>query len=316
MKTELQPIEAANLPNAILPPLSQTGDKNTQIAQAEVVNIYNNTELQINTDVQPSLNFGFGVSFAAKNIKIDVITEDGIRRAFEGDYCICEADEWTTETKNQIMKWYVQGQKEPFMVLVEDKRIAHIKSLLADIEEKLAVNEELILEEQIRYNNLGILIQAVDSERRAKEKAITVYLKDRLFQAYCHVGFYTDLLDMIGEILNFPYRRGGSRGAEYREMFKSFDVYTSTVKKEYRGQFVVDLLVADVKDAFNRDALLQFPGSFVCDWGLEMAKKIAVQYYVQYIGRQIIDHERPILETDEYLNDSNTSIESWRIGPH
>jgi hypothetical protein len=79
---------------------------------------------------------------------------------------------------------------------------------------------------------------------------------------------------------------------------------------------IVYLLKSDVEEAFKKDPLLQFAGSFVCDWGIDMAKKIAVQYYVQYIGRQIIDHERPILESNEYLNSSKASIHNWLTGPH
>ncbi len=211
------------------------------------------------------------------------------------------------------MKWFVSGKNGAFIVVLNDRRIDSVKPQYADLEAKIDAGVELTMEEQVRYSNLGQLIKRFDHERRIKEKAITVYLKDKLFHAYSQAGFYTYLLDFIKDILNFPYRRGISQDAEYRNIFTSFDVYTKTVPKEY---FVVDLLKSDVEETLKKDALLQFAGSFVCDWGIDMAKKIAVQYYVQYIGRQIIDHERPILESNEYLNSSKASIHNWLTGPH
>lgn len=266
------------------------------------------------TTTETGPRFCFSISFAEESIiELDVTSEKGSAKVFNTNYTDCIADKFSTETKNQIMKWFVSGKSDAFIVVLNDRRTDYVKPQYADLEAKIDAGVELTIEEQVRYNNLGLLIKRFDRERRVKEKAITVYLKDKLFHAYSHADFYTYLLDFIKDILNFPYRRGISQDAEYRNIFTSFDVYTKTVPKEY---FVVDLLKSDVEETLKKVPLLQFSGSFVCDWGLDMAKKIAVQYYVQYIGRQIIDHERPILESDEYLNFSKASIHNWLTGPH
>ena len=266
----------------------------------------------VTTETDP--RFCFSISFADESIiELDVTSEKGAVKVFDTNYTDCIADEFSTETKNQIMKWFVSGKNGAFIVVLNDRRIDSVKPQYADLEAKIDAGVELTMEEQVRYSNLGQLIKRFDHERRIKEKAITVYLKDKLFHAYSQAGFYTYLLDFIKDILNFPYRRGISQDAEYRNIFTSFDVYTKTVPKEC---FIVYLLKSDVEEAFKKDPLLQFAGSFVCDWGIDMAKKIAVQYYVQYIGRQIIDHERPILESNEYLNSSKASIHNWLTGPH
>lgn len=215
-----------------------------------------------------------------------------------------------------MMKWFVSGKKGPFKITLTDNRISHIKSLYEDIERKMNTGEDLTLEEEIRYNNLGLLINKFEHERSIKEKAITIYLKDKLFHAYCHVVFYTSLLNFIADILDFPCRRCLSQGKEYRNTFKSFDVYTANIEKGYRGSFVVELSTSEVEKTFERDSILQFNGSSVCDWGSEIVMQIAVQYYVQYIGRQIIDRKRFILEVDEYLNTLDATIINWLIGPH
>lgn len=297
--------------------LSQTGDKNIAVAHADNVSIYygNNAE-QKPLREKKSLPFEFCISFAEQNIALDVTSKDGANKAFYTDYTDCKSDDISTKTRNQLMKWYASGCKQSFTVTITDRRIDFAKSQCADVEAKFVAGEELNLDEQLRYNNLGLLIQRFEHERCVKEKAVAFYLKDKLFHAYCHVGFYTHLLDLIKEILDFPYRRGVFQDAEYKENFASFDVYTTAALGDFCGHFVIDLLRSDVEKAYKKGDLLQFPGSFVCDWGVEMAKNIAVQYYVQYIGRQIIDHERSFLETDDYMKKQNTSIHNWLIGPH
>ncbi|QGT99534.1 hypothetical protein SYNTR_0941 [Candidatus Syntrophocurvum alkaliphilum] len=270
------------------------------------------------TNIQPDnhLQFDFCISFAEQNIKLDVTSEDGAQKVFSTNYTDCKADDFSIEVKNRIMRWYVGGGNQPFTVTITDKRIDLAKSQFADIEVKLFAGDELSLEEELRYNHLGLLIKRFEHERCVKEKAVTAYLKDKMFQTYSHVGFYTHLLEFIKEILDFPYRRGAFQDAEYREKFVQFDVYTTTVSKHCGGYFVVDLPRQDVEEAFKKDGLLQFQGNSVCDWGVEMAKKIAVQYYVRYIGRQIIDHEHIVLDSDEYWNTQKTSVHIWNIGPH
>lgn len=260
--------------------------------------------------------FYFSISFSESEIELDVTSENGVAKSFHTDYTDCTPDEVPIETKNQLMRWFASDQNDMFKVVLKDSRITYVKSLCEYIETKIDNGEELTLEEEMRYNNLHLLIKRFDHERRVKEKAITVYLKDKLFHSYCHVGFYTQLLDFIKDILEFPYRRGLFQDSEYSKTFKPFDVYTTNIQKEYAGNFVIDLLNSEVEEAFKKDPLLQFNGSFVCDWGSEMAKTIAVQYYVQYIGRQIVDRGRSLLESDEYINTLGTTIINWTIGPH
>lgn len=143
------------------------------------------------------------------------------------------------------MKWFVSGKNGAFIVVLNDRRIDSVKPQYADLEAKIDAGVELTMEEQVRYSNLGQLIKRFDHERRIKEKAITVYLKDKLFHAYSQAGFYTYLLDFIKDILNF--RQGISLDAEYRNNFSSFAVYvyTKTVPKEC---FIVYLLKSDVEE--------------------------------------------------------------------
>lgn len=268
-----------------------------------------------NAESTEYITFNFDLSFIEPNVVIDVISKEGVSKIFHSEYADCKADEFDTKTNNSIMKWNADGRKALFNVCITDRRIEIAKSEITAIDEKLEKGEELGVEEQIRYNNIGLLIRRFEHERLVKEKAVIVFLKDKPFHAYSHIRFF-DLLDIIKTILDFPYRRGMVIDAEYHKQFSSFDVNTGDVQKEYRGHFVVDLPNAEVGTAYKRDDMLQFVGNYVCDWGVDMAKEIAIQYYVQYIGRQIVDHERPVLETYEYLNAKNTCICEWRIGPH
>ena len=307
----------------------EAGDNSQQI-QAEKVdinlhikNMYvseKNTQPIVGKDSSynenTTLTFNFTLSFIRPDVVINVTSEDYVNKIFHSEYTDCKADKFDTKTSNLIMKWNANGKKAPFDVCITDRRIEIAKLEITSIDEKLEKGEELSGEEQIRYHNIGLLIRRFEHERLVKEKAVIVFLKDKLFHAYSHIGFFTDLLDVIKRILDFPYRRGMVVDAEYYKQFSSFDVYTGAVQKEYRGCFVVDLPNEEVAMAYKKDYILQCVGNYVCDWGVDMAKEIAVQYYVQYIGRQIVDQGRPILETYEYLNAKNACICEWRIGPH
>lgn len=309
----------------------EAGDNSQQI-QAQKVDTVNNYHIENmyvleknaqqiieednSNNENSSFTFNFTLSFIEPNVVMNVTSEDGINKIFHSEYADCKADKFDTKTNNLMMKWNADGRKAPFGVCITDRRIEIAKSEITSIDAKLQKGEELGVEEQIRYNNIGLIIRRFEHERLVKEKAVIVFLKDKLFHTYSHIGFFTDLLDIIKKILDFPYRRGMVIDAKYYKQFSSFDVDTGAVQKEYRGHFVVDLPNAEVDMAYERDDMLQFVGNYVCDWGVDMAKEIAVQYYVQYIGRQIVDYERPILETYEYLNAKNTCIWEWRIGPH
>ncbi|MCL2079663.1 MAG: NACHT domain-containing protein [Oscillospiraceae bacterium] len=71
MKTEPQPIESANLPTAVLSPLSQTGDKNTQIAHAGKVvinHIYQNQPIIDAVPADDSFDSGWVDTYHKKAI--------------------------------------------------------------------------------------------------------------------------------------------------------------------------------------------------------------------------------------------------------
>ncbi len=257
------------------------------------------------------LKLDFSISFLQENIDIDVTTNEWLNIAFSTEYLNCKVDDITVTTKNRLMKWYVGDRNEQIVVSLVDKRIDFLKSKIFEIEKKIEKDVNLNIQEECIYENINRLIRTFENQRKIKEQAIIAYLKENIFQAYCNVGIYKDLLEFIKKILFYQFQCSKWNLTDTSVKFKTYDVYTEGVPSKYHEHFLVFLEREKVEKSY-----INYPGGYVIDCGdIEVIKDIAVQYYIEYIGKGIVDYKIDQLK-ENFFESKKKYIHFWNIGPH
>lgn len=211
-------------------------------------------------------------------------------------------------TKNNIRKWYFNGQRGEVNVKIHDKRQTKIIENRSYIDKKINMQEELSTEEEYQYEIYTRAIKKCEHECKLKEQAIKFFLEDRMLQAYIYITTYLELVDYVEKILDYEYF---DQKKFTNPDYIALDIFLDPAPKICHDHFVACVEKNKVKEIFSGRSLYDFWGTYVIDWGSQVIKEIAINFYL-FLAEEVIDFNNIELSDNKKV----INLLEYKVGRH
>lgn len=213
------------------------------------------------------------------------------------------------QTKNAMRTWYMDSEKSPFEVRIEDKREESINRQIDELNEKIENNFELSDKEEKWFAVLGKGKKRLERENQLKRCAIEFFLKDLYVQSYLNCDTYLDLYKIMKTILDYDYHNDFNMLIN-KYGYSKIDVYLSPAPKECCDHFVVPIKDSKLKELFGDINTFSIWG-YVPDLQSENVKDIVKYFYLFLAEEFVIRNHRDLVNNPKVLN-----LLNYRIGLH
>lgn len=219
-----------------------------------------------------------------------------------------KAEKIPVYTKNNIRKWYFNGQRGEVNVKIHDKRQTKIIENRSYIDKKINMQEELSTEEEYQYEIYTRAIKKCEHECKLKEQAIKFFLEDRMLQAYIHITTYLELVDYVEKILDYEYF---DQKKFTNPDYIALDIFLDPAPKICHDHFVACVEKDKVKEIFSGRSLYDFWGTYVIDLGSQVIKEIAINFYL-FLAEEVIDFNNIELSDNKKV----INLLEYKVGRH